>query len=68
MKKEIITAPDAPAAVGPYSHAVKKGNMLFLSGQIPLNPETGEMPKGIEAQMKIYSFWLLRHLPLSAER
>ena len=52
MKKEIITAPDAPAAVGPYSHAVKKGNMLFLSGQIPLNSETGEMPDGIEAQTR----------------
>ena len=52
MGKEIITAPDAPAAVGPYSHAVKVGNSLYLSGQIPINPENGEIPEGIEAQTK----------------
>ena len=48
--KEVIIAKDAPAAIGPYSHGVKVGNLLFLSGQIPVNPATGEMPQGIKAQ------------------
>lgn len=41
--REIITASGAPAAVGPYSHAVVAGGLLFCSGQIPLDPETGEL-------------------------
>lgn len=41
--KEIITAPGAPAALGPYSHAVQVGNLLFTSGQVPLVPETGKL-------------------------
>jgi 2-iminobutanoate/2-iminopropanoate deaminase len=41
--KKIISAPDAPSAIGPYSQAVEINNMLFLSGQIPVNPETGEL-------------------------
>ncbi|MHA1777545.1 MAG: RidA family protein [Promethearchaeota archaeon] len=52
MVKEIINAPNAPAAVGPYSHAVKINNTLFLSGQIPINKETGTIPEGIEAQTR----------------
>lgn len=40
----------APAAIGPYSQALDIGNMLFLSGQIPISPETGEMPVSIEEQ------------------
>lgn len=40
--KEIITTEDAPAAIGPYSQAVKTGNMVFCSGQIPIDPKTGE--------------------------
>lgn len=43
MKKEIITTPNAPAPIGPYNQAVKAGNTLYLSGQIPLNPETMEL-------------------------
>ncbi|BAH05849.1 RidA family protein [Clostridium kluyveri] len=43
MKKEIISTKKAPGAVGPYSQAVKVGNFLFTSGQIPLVPETGEL-------------------------
>lgn len=43
MLKSIILTPDAPAPIGPYSQAVKSGNMLFCSGQIPLDPKTGEM-------------------------
>ena len=40
----------APAAIGPYSQAKMTGNFLFASGQIPVNPATGEIPEGIEAQ------------------
>ena len=49
--KEIKTTA-APAAIGPYSQAVISGNMLYASGQIPLNPETGEIPEGVEAQAR----------------
>ena len=41
--REPVTAPDAPEAVGPYVHAVKAGGLLFCSGQIPLDPRTGDM-------------------------
>jgi 2-iminobutanoate/2-iminopropanoate deaminase len=44
--KELITAAGAPAAIGPYSPAVKVGNMLFLSGSIPLDPATGQLVEG----------------------
>ncbi len=44
---------NAPQAVGPYSQAVKTGNLIFVSGQLPLNPATGEMVKGdVGAQAK----------------
>ncbi len=49
MKKQIATE-KAPAAIGPYSQAIDLGNMVFISGQIPVNPTTGEIPEGIEAQ------------------
>ena len=45
-KRESVTAPDAPDAVGPYVHAVRSGNLLFCSGQIPLDPRTGELVDG----------------------
>lgn len=49
--KEIITSPNAPAALGPYSHAVQVGNLLFTSGQVPLVPATGKLAgETIEAQ------------------
>ena len=41
--RHAVTALDAPAAVGPYSHAVRAGGLLFCSGQIPLDPDTGEL-------------------------
>jgi 2-iminobutanoate/2-iminopropanoate deaminase len=41
--REAIDAPGAPAAVGPYVHAVRTGGLLFCSGQLPLHPETGEI-------------------------
>jgi 2-iminobutanoate/2-iminopropanoate deaminase len=44
--RQPITAPDAPAAVGPYSHAVRSGGLLFLSGQTPLDPATGKLVEG----------------------
>jgi 2-iminobutanoate/2-iminopropanoate deaminase len=43
LDRETVTAPDAPAAIGPYSHAVRAGSLLFCSGQIPLDPATGEI-------------------------
>ena len=41
--KKIIATTNAPAAIGPYSQAICQGNMVFTSGQIPLDPETGEV-------------------------
>ncbi|HNQ56958.1 MAG TPA: Rid family detoxifying hydrolase [Candidatus Desulfobacillus denitrificans] len=49
MKKIIATA-DAPAAIGPYSQAVRSGNTVYLSGQIGLDPATMQMAEGIDAQ------------------
>lgn len=52
MKKVIDTA-EAPKAVGPYSQGVKDGGLLFVSGQLPLDPKTGEFPPGgIEVQTR----------------
>jgi len=51
--RKIITAPEAPAAIGPYSHAVQVGNLLYTSGQIPLDPQTGKKVEGgIEAETR----------------
>ena len=44
--RDPVTAAGAPAAVGPYSHAVKSGGLLFCSGQVPLDPETGKLVEG----------------------
>ena len=53
MAREIISTDQAPAAIGTYSQAVKVGNTVYLSGQIPLVPETMEMIEGdIEAQIR----------------
>lgn len=49
MVKQISTD-KAPAAIGPYSQALDLGNMVFVSGQIPVDPKTGTMPEGVEAQ------------------
>ena len=46
MKKKVIHTNKAPKAIGPYSQAIQAGNFLFLSGQIPLDPKTGELVKG----------------------
>ena len=51
--KEIIATDKAPAAIGPYSQAVKTGNLLFTSGQIPIDPETNTLVEGgIEVQAR----------------
>ncbi|MGD8400525.1 MAG: RidA family protein [Bacillota bacterium] len=50
MEKQIIFVQNAPAAIGPYSQAVKAGNFIFTSGQLPLNPLTGTMAADIEKQ------------------
>ena len=51
MKKNIVQTENAPAAIGPYSQAVKAGNFVFVSGQIPLDPQTGTLViGGIEAE------------------
>lgn len=50
--KKIISTPNAPSAIGPYSQGVDLGNMVYLSGQIPTIVETGEFPEGISAQTK----------------
>ena len=47
---QAINAQKAPAAVGPYVHAVKAGNIVFTSGQLGIIPETGELAEGVEAQ------------------
>ena len=49
MKKAIATT-KAPGAIGPYSQAIDAGEFIFISGQIPVNPETGNIPEGITAQ------------------
>ena len=53
MKKEIVTSKKAPAALGPYSVAVKAGHFIYTAGQLGLDPETGEfVPGGIEAETR----------------
>lgn len=52
MKKEIINTSNAPSAIGPYSQGVKMGNVLFVSGQIPVNPIDNTIPDTIEEQTK----------------
>lgn len=53
MKNEYIIAQGAPAAVGPYSHAAKAGKTLYISGQLGLDPETGGMAQGVQAQAEV---------------
>lgn len=48
--KNVISSNKAPAAVGPYSAGIATASTVYLSGQLPIDPETGIMPEGIEAQ------------------
>jgi 2-iminobutanoate/2-iminopropanoate deaminase len=52
MSKQIISTSAAPAAIGPYNQAVKINNMVFASGQIGLDPTTGELVEGFEQQVR----------------
>ncbi|WP_018757202.1 RidA family protein [Paenibacillus terrigena] len=47
-----ISTQNAPGAIGPYSQAAKIGNLVFVSGQLPINPQTNEMPESVEEQAK----------------
>jgi len=49
--KQVIQTSDAPAAIGPYSQAVRAGNLLFLSGQLGIDSTTGELAKTVEQQV-----------------
>lgn len=51
MKKAISTN-KAPAAIGPYSQAIEVGEMIYTSGVIPVNPESGEIPQGVQEQAR----------------
>jgi 2-iminobutanoate/2-iminopropanoate deaminase len=53
VARQAVTTPRAPAAIGPYSQAVRAGTLLFVSGQVPLDPATGTLvPGGIEEQTR----------------
>lgn len=52
MSKTVVSSDNAPAAIGPYSPGIQTGNMVFLSGQLGIDPATGKMPEGVEAQAK----------------
>jgi 2-iminobutanoate/2-iminopropanoate deaminase len=53
MNRETITAENAPEPAGPYSHAVIAGGFVYVSGQTPIEPETGEMPDSFEEQVRL---------------
>ena len=63
--KKVIATDKAPAAIGPYSQAIEIGNFVFTSGQIPVNPATGEIPEGVEAQAE-QAFTNIRELLAAA--
>ncbi|MDC3348154.1 Rid family detoxifying hydrolase [Paracoccaceae bacterium] len=50
MSKKIIATTNAPEAAGPYSQATRAGGLVFVSGQLPLHPKTGEMPESVADQ------------------
>ena len=59
--KSVIETTNAPGAIGPYSQAVRVGNLLFVSGQLPVDPAAGTMPDTIEAQTR-QSLTNVRHI------
>ncbi len=65
MEKHSIQTSKAPAAIGPYSQGVAAGDFVFVSGQLPLDPETGRFPEGIAAQTE-QSIKNLREILLAA--
>ncbi|MCP4147238.1 MAG: RidA family protein [bacterium] len=52
MKKEALHTDNAPGAVGPYSQGIKSGNLVFVSGQLGMDPATKVIPEGVEAQAR----------------
>jgi reactive intermediate/imine deaminase len=52
MSHQPISSKEAPAAIGPYSQAIRAGDTVYLSGQIPLDPKTMQLVEGFEAQVK----------------
>lgn len=53
MSKKVISTKSAPGAIGPYSQAVQLGDLIFTSGQIGLNPQTGEFGEGVQEQARL---------------
>ena len=53
MNKQVVSTPKAPAAVGPYSQAIRTGNLMFLSGQVPIDPATGKLVEGDAATQAV---------------
>jgi 2-iminobutanoate/2-iminopropanoate deaminase len=52
QQRNIVQTQHAPAAIGPYSQAIQAGNFLFASGQLGLNPQSGKLQEGVEAQTR----------------
>lgn len=52
MDRKTVYTPNAPAAIGPYSQAIAVGNVLYTSGQLGIDPKTGELCSGVEAQTR----------------
>lgn len=57
--RQAVSTPDAPAAIGPYSQAIRSGSLLFVSGQIPLDPATGTM---VEGDVKVQTHRVFKNL------
>lgn len=52
MDRKTVYTPNTPAAIGPYSQAIAVGNVLYTSGQLGIDPQTGELCSGVEAQTR----------------
>jgi 2-iminobutanoate/2-iminopropanoate deaminase len=52
VQRKVISTQHAPAAIGPYSQAIRVGNLVFASGQLGLDPKTGKLQEGVEAQAR----------------
>ena len=52
QQRKVIQTQHAPAAIGPYSQAIRAGNLVFASGQLGLDPQTGKLQEGVEAQAR----------------
>ena len=53
MAKHVVLSPDAPAPVGPYSQGIRAGDLVFVAGQLPIDPATGAMPADIAEQTRL---------------